>query len=70
MNSKSFALNIKDFINLGKNALLVGVAAGLAWVGQNLAHLDLGPATALVVPIVAVIIDSFVKWAKDNTNEG
>jgi len=70
MNSKAFSLNVNDLVSLGKNALLVGGAAGLTYVINNVAHLDLGAAGALVVPIVVVALDSVIKWMKDNTTEG
>jgi hypothetical protein len=67
--SKAFSLNTTDLISVGKNALLVGLAAVLTYVGNNLAHLDLGSMSALIVPVVAVVINTVVKWAKDNTKE-
>lgn len=70
MNSKAFSLNVNDLVSLGKNALLVGGAAGLTYVINNMAHLDLGAAGTLVVPIVVVALDSVIKWMKDNTTEG
>lgn len=69
MGSKAYALNTSDLVSVGKNALLVGLAAVLTYVGNNLSHLDLGSMTALVVPVVAVVINAVVKWAKDNTKE-
>lgn len=69
MGSKKFTLDLADFSGLAKNALLVALASGLTFVGQNLASVDLGPASALVVPILTVVIDSVVRWAKDNTKE-
>lgn len=67
MNSKAFSLNSADFIALIKNAALVGSAAGLTYFGENLAGLNLGVSSALVVPIASLVIDAAVKWMKDNT---
>jgi hypothetical protein len=67
LDSKAFDFNKNDFISLTKNALLVGLAAVLTYVGQNLSHIDLGAGTALVVPVVTIMIDSAVKWVRDNT---
>lgn len=67
LNSKAFDFNKNDFVSLAKNALLVGLAAVLTYVGQNLSHIDLGAGTALVVPVVTIMIDSVVKWVRDNT---
>lgn len=69
MGSKAYSINTSDLVSVGKNALLVGLAAVLTYVGNNLSHLDLGSMTALVVPVVAVVINAIVKWAKDNTKE-
>lgn len=67
--SKAFALNAYDLVSVGKNALLVGLAAVLTYVGENLAKIDLGSMSALIVPVVAVVINTVVKWAKDNAKD-
>ena len=67
MNSKAFSFNKKDFLNVLKNAALVGLAAVLTYLGQNLTKFDLGPMWIMLVPVVSTIIDSVVKWANDNT---
>ena len=67
--SKAFSLNATDLVSVGKNALLVGLAALLTYVGENLAKLDLGNMSALVVPVVTIVISTAVKWIKDNTKE-
>ena len=69
MGSKAFSLNVNDLVKVGKNALLVGLAAVLTYVGENVTKVDLGPAGVMLVPVVAVVIDSLVKWVKDNTKE-
>jgi hypothetical protein len=65
--SKAYSVDVSDLVKVGKNALLVGVAALLTYLGENLANLDLGNASALVVPIVVVAINTVVRWVKDNT---
>ena len=69
MGSAKFSLNTTDMVRLFKNASLVGAAAALTYVGQNMSSLNLGASAALVVPIVAFVIEAAVKWAKDNTKE-
>lgn len=64
--SKKFKLDMADLAGVGKNALLVGGAAALAYVAQNLSSLDLGVA-ALAVPVISVVLDTAIKWMKDNT---
>jgi len=65
-NSPAFTLNSGDAVTIGKNALLVAVAAGLTYLGENLADLDLGTTGVMIVPVVSVIINTLVKWAKNN----
>lgn len=68
-DSKAFSLNKNDILVLAKNAGLVALAAGLTFVGENLAHADLGTYGPLVVPVVAVMLDTAIKWAKNNVTE-
>lgn len=69
MGSKSFALDVSDIVVLFKNALLVAVAAFLTAIVNNIGQLDLGGYTPLVVPMVTVILDTIIKWTKDNTKD-
>jgi hypothetical protein len=69
MGSKKFKLDIADLWGVGKGALLVGGAAALTYVAQNLGQLDLGTYGPLVVPIIAVGLDTAIKWLKDNSKE-
>lgn len=66
LTSRSYQLDKNDVLALAKNAVLVGLAAVLTYVGENLVKLDLGPSIALFVPVVAMVLDSAVKWAKNN----
>lgn len=67
MGSGRFKLDVADLVQLAKTSALVGLAAGLTYAGQNLGLVNLGPATALVVPVVGFVIDAALKWTKDNT---
>ena len=67
--SKKFTLNTSDLVNLGKNAALVGLAAVLTYVGENISDVDLGTAGVMLVPVVSVAIDTFVRWIRDNTKK-
>jgi len=60
---------VGDVAVLFKNALLVAVAAFLTTVVNSIGSLDLGVYTPLVVPMVTVILDTIIKWTKDNTNK-
>jgi hypothetical protein len=67
LTSKSFSMDLNDLVNVGKNALLVGVAAVLTYVGENMAKVDLGAASALIVPIVLIMVNTIVNWIEDHT---
>jgi hypothetical protein len=69
LTSRSYQLDKNDVIALVKNAVLVGLAAVLTYIGQNVTKLDLGPSVALFVPVVAMMLDSAVKWVKNNVKE-
>jgi hypothetical protein len=68
LTSKSYQLDVNDILSVGKNAMLVGLAALLTYVGENVTKIDLGSASALVVPVVVIVINTAVKWIKDNTS--
>jgi len=67
--SAKYSLDRKDALGLVKNAVLVGLAAVLTYVGEHLSSLDLGANGVLLVPVVTIVIDSVVKWAKGNVKE-
>jgi len=68
-DSPKFSLNTADVISLAKNALLVGLAATLTYVGENISNVDLGTTGIMIVPVVSVGIDTLVKWLKNNKKE-
>ena len=68
-NSPAFTLNVTDVIEIAKNTALVALAAGLTYFGENMADLDLGNVGVMLVPIAAVVINTVVKWAKNNVPE-
>jgi hypothetical protein len=68
-DSQAFSLNKNDAVVLVRNAALMALAAGLTFLGENLGQVDLGGYGPLVVPVVAVAIQTAVKWAKNNVSE-
>jgi ABC-type uncharacterized transport system permease subunit len=68
-NSPAFSLNVTDVMEITKNTALVAIAAGLTYFGENMADLDLGNIGVMLVPIAAVVINTVVKWAKNNVPE-
>jgi ABC-type uncharacterized transport system permease subunit len=68
-SSPAFSLNVADVVEISKNTALVALAAGLTYFGENMADLDLGNIGVMLVPIAAVVINTVVKWAKNNVPE-
>lgn len=69
LDSKAFSLNINDAIALAKGALLVGAAAVLTFVAENIAKIDLGPNGVLIVPVISVVLDAAIKWLRNNKTD-
>ena len=69
MGSDKFKINTGDLMGVLKNGLLVAVAAFITYIMNNLHIIDLGTYTALVIPIVTLVLDTIVKWAKDNSKQ-
>jgi len=67
MGSESFKLNGAEIVLVLKTGLLVGAAAGLAFVSENLINIDLGAFGPLIVPVVTVGLQSLITWIRDNT---
>lgn len=67
--SPAFSLNVTDVVEISKNTALVALAAGLTYLGENLGNMDLGTTGVMLVPIVSVVINTLVKWAKNNVAE-
>tara|TARA_R100000951_G_scaffold93028_1_gene81565 strand:+ start:677 stop:901 length:225 start_codon:yes stop_codon:yes gene_type:complete len=67
--SKKFTLDMSDLLGVGKNALLVGGAATLTYISANLGHLELGMWGPAVVPVVAVVLDTAIKWLRNNSKK-
>lgn len=62
--SPRYTLNVDDVVSLGKNALLVGTAAILTYVVENINTVDWGQVGVLLVPVVTVGLDTLIKWLK------
>jgi len=69
MGSKKWTLNLADGKKLGLNTLFVAVAAGLTYLGTQVANVDWGSMTALVVPIATLVIGAATQWAKDSSEK-
>ena len=65
--SSKFSLDLTDLINVCKTGLFVAVAAFISYLINNLAKLDFGAYTALIVPVITLVLDTIAKWLKDNS---
>ena len=66
MGSKKYSLNGEDLKKLGLNTVFVSLAAGLTYLGTEVAKVDWGSLTALVVPIATLLLGTATQWAKDS----
>ena len=64
--SKKNSLDVNDGVNLVKTAVLVGAAAAVTYLIDNVGELNLGTLTAVVVPIATVGLQAVLKFLKDN----
>lgn len=62
--SERYSLNVNDVVALAKNALLVGAAAVLTYVMENMKTIDWGTTGVLLVPVVTVMLDTVIKWVQ------
>jgi len=69
MGSKKWSLNWTDGKKLGLNTIFVSLAAGLTYLGTQVANVDWGSMTALAVPIATLLIGSASQWARDSSSE-
>ena len=69
MGSKKYSLNGEDLKKLGLNTVFVSLAAGLTYLGTEVANVDWGSMTALVVPIATLLLGTATKRAKDSQSE-
>ena len=69
MGSKKYSLNGEDLKKLGLNTVFVSLAAGLTYLGTEVANVDWGSMTAVVVPIATLLLGTATKWAKDSQSE-
>lgn len=67
MGSTKWKLDLADGKKLGLNTLFVALAAGLTYLGTQVANVEWGSATALIVPIATLVIGAATQWAKDNS---
>ena len=68
--SPRFKLNTEDLMEVVKNALLVGVAAILTFVVDNIGKIEMGESLLIVLPMITLGLNTAIRWIKDYTGFG
>jgi hypothetical protein len=63
--SKSFQLDKNDIWPILFRALMVGIAAALAFLTEKAADLDLGDLTVFLVPAITALLAAITRWLHD-----
>ena len=63
--SKSFQLDKNDIWPILFRALMVGIAAALAFLTEKAADLDLGDLTVFLVPVITALLAAITRWLHD-----
>lgn len=63
--SKSFQLDKNDIWPILFRALMVGLAASLAFLTERAVNLDLGELTVFLVPVVTAFLAAITRWLHD-----
>ena len=65
--SSRFGFNMDDMMEVVKTALMVGGAAALTFIVDNLGKIEMGENLLIVIPMVTMALQTLVRWVKDNT---
>ncbi len=66
--SSAFKFDFTDTLKVVRHAAIVAAAAGLTVVVNNVASLDLGPYTVVIIPVVSSALNALLRFVKDNEN--
>ena len=69
VGSSRFKFNVEDLMDVLKNALMVGVAAVLTFVVDNIGNIEMGESLLIVVPMVTMALNAAIRWVKDFSKE-
>lgn len=67
--SKPGTLNSTDYAKITRDFIIVSASAGCAYLANNLHLLDLGQYTPVLVPVIAMGLQTLIKWLKSNSPE-
>jgi hypothetical protein len=62
VSSPQFTLNNTDYKSLFRGLLITLAGAALTWVAANLGKVDFGQYTAFIVPVLALLVNSGLKF--------
>ncbi len=65
--SPRFGFNMEDLMSVLRTALMVGSAAALTFIVDNLGKIEMGENMLIVIPMVTMAIKALIRWIKDNT---
>lgn len=68
-NSQRFVLNQVDWLKIGKGLLIVVSGAGLTYLTEVIANIDLGAWTPMVVAGWSTIVNIVRKWVSDHCGQ-
>jgi len=65
--SPRFKFNNTDLMDVLKNAIMVGLAAVLTFVVDNIGNIEMGENLLIVIPMVTMALNTAIRWIKDTT---
>ena len=65
--SPRFKFNTEDLFNVLKNAVMVGLAAILTFIVENIGNIEMGESLLIVIPMVTMGLNAVINWINDNT---
>ena len=65
--SSRFKFNSMDLMDVLKNAIMVGLAAVLTFVVDNVGNIEMGENLLIVIPMVTMALNAAIRWIKDTT---
>lgn len=68
--SKAFSLDMTDIKKVGRHAIIVGVSAAISVLIDNVGNLNMGPYTAILIPIISSGLNAAMRFVKSNDSEG
>lgn len=68
VGSNKYQFNKQDLMKVLKNGAMVGLAAILTYIVQNLGNVEMGPSLVVVLPLITMGLNSAIRWLMDYSN--